>query len=157
MQFPAYLVTFTEEILNGKLLFCAVLGKFPTKANFEENPLPPPIEEVGFFLCNDCIYHRCRYFKPCKLFQFKVNDKSMIWHQKRYLNCDSKNVIYVLMRNTCEWFYLTQTLTLKQRQMIVCIYIHIYIYTYIYIYIYIYVYIHLYSLYNKNIFNTLQV
>ena len=33
----------------------------------------------------------------------------MIWHYKRYFNCDSKNVIYILMRNTCEWFYLGQT------------------------------------------------
>ena len=29
-------------------------------------------KEVGFFSCNDCIYHRCGYFKPCKSFQFKV-------------------------------------------------------------------------------------
>ena len=72
------------------------------------------VKEVGFFPCNDCIYHRCGYFKPCK-FQFKVNDKSMIWHYKCYFNCDSKNVIYILMCNTCEWFYLGQTTNLKQR------------------------------------------
>ena len=34
------------------------LRKILTKAKFEENPLPPPVEEVGFFPCNDCIYHR---------------------------------------------------------------------------------------------------
>ena len=39
----------------------------------------------------------------------------MIWHYKRYFNCDSKNVIYILMCNTCEWFYLGQTTNLKQR------------------------------------------
>ena len=38
----------------------------------------------------------------------------MIWHYKHYFNCDSKNVIYVLMCTTCEWFYLGQTATLKQ-------------------------------------------
>ena len=38
----------------------------------------------------------------------------MIWHYKRYFNCDSKNVIYILMCNTCEWFYLGQTTNLKQ-------------------------------------------
>ena len=48
-------------------------------------------------------------------FQFKVNDKSIMWHYKRYFNCDSKNVIYILMCNTCDWFYLGQTTSLKQR------------------------------------------
>ena len=80
-----------------------------------ENPLPPHVTEVEFFPCKDCIYHRCGYFKPCKSFQFKVNDKSIIWHYKCYFNCDSKNVIYILMCNTCEWFYLGQTTHLKQR------------------------------------------
>ena len=56
-----------------------------------------------------------KYFKPCKFFWFKVNNKSMIWHCKRYFNCDSKSVIYILMCNICEWFYLWQTTNLKQR------------------------------------------
>ena len=69
--------------------------KILTKAKFEDNPLPPPVKEVVFFSCNDCIYHRCGYFKSRKSFQFKVSNKSMIWHYKRYFNCDSKNVIYI--------------------------------------------------------------
>ena len=44
------------------------------------------------------------FISTCKSFQFKVNDKSMIWHYKRYFDCDSKNVIYLLICNTCEWF-----------------------------------------------------
>ena len=54
------------------------LRKILTKGKFEENPLPPPVNIFGFFPCNDCIYHRCGYFNPCKSFQFKVNNKSMI-------------------------------------------------------------------------------
>ena len=77
-----------------------------TKAKFGENSLAPLLKEVGFFLCKDSIYHRCVFFKPCKSFEFKVNNKSMIWHYKRYFNCDSKNVIYILMYNTSKWFYL---------------------------------------------------
>ena len=88
--------------------------KILTKAKFEENPLPPPVKKAGFFPCNDCIYRRCGYFKPCKSFQFKVSDESMIWHYKCYFNCDSKNVFYILICNTCEWFYLGQTSNLKQ-------------------------------------------
>ena len=86
-----------------------------TKAKFGENSLAPLLKEVGFFLCKDSIYHRCVFFKPCKSFEFKVNNKSMIWHYKRYFNCDSKNVINRLMCNTCEQFYLGQTANLKQR------------------------------------------
>ena len=78
-------------------------------------PTLPRVKKVGFFLCNDCIYNICRYFKPCKSFQFKINNKSLIWHYKRYFNCDSKNVIYILMCNTCEWFYLGKAANLKQR------------------------------------------
>ena len=89
------------------------LRKIRTKAKFEENPLPLLVK--GFFPCNDCIYHRRGYFKPCKSFQFKA--KSMIWHYKCYFNCDSKNVIYILMCNTCEWFYLGQkTRELEKRR-----------------------------------------
>ena len=82
------------------------LRKILTKAKFEENPLPAPVKEVGFFPCNDCIYHKCGYFMPCKFSQFKANNKSMIWHYKCYFNCDSKDVIHILMCNTSEWFYL---------------------------------------------------
>ena len=39
----------------------------------------------------------------------------MIWHYKRYFNCDSKNVIYILMCSTSAWFYLEQATNLKQR------------------------------------------
>ena len=91
------------------------LRKILTKTKFEENVLPPPVKEVGFFPCTGCIYHVCGYFKRYKSFEFKVNDKSMIWHYKRYFNCDSKNVIYMVMCNSCEWFYLGQTANLKQR------------------------------------------
>ena len=38
----------------------------------------------------------------------------MIWNYKRYFNCDRKNVFYILMCNTCKWFYLGQTTNLKQ-------------------------------------------
>ena len=79
------------------------LRKIVTKAKLEKNPLPPPVKEVGFLLCNDCVYHRCGYFKLCKSFEFKLNNKSMIlWHYNRYFKCDSKNVIYILMCNTSE-------------------------------------------------------
>ena len=91
------------------------LRKILTKAKFEENPQPPPVKKVGFFPCNDCIYHRCGYFNSCKSFQFKANDMSMIWHYKRYFKCDRNNVIYILMCNTCERFYLGQKTNLKQR------------------------------------------
>ena len=91
------------------------LRKILTRTKFEENPLHLSVKPVGFFPCNDRIYHRCGYLKPCKLFQVRVNDKSMIWYYKRYFNCPMKNFIYILMCNTCQWFYLGQTTNSKQR------------------------------------------
>ena len=76
---------------------------------------PPSVEEVEIFPCHNCIYHRCVDISSRKSFQFKENNKSMIWHYKRYCKCDSKSIIYILMCNTCEWFYLGQTANLKQR------------------------------------------
>ena len=64
---------------------------------------------------NFCLINNMLGFKPCKSFQFKVNGKSMIWYYKHYFNCNSKDVIYILMYETCEWFYLGQTSYLKQR------------------------------------------
>ena len=116
-----------ENIRNNELKQCSQnktvqlatrqhknLQKILTKWKFEENPQPPALKEYGFFSCNDCIYQRCGYFKPCKSFQFKVSDKSMIWHYKCYFNFDSKKVIFILMCSTCEWFYLGQTTNSKQ-------------------------------------------
>ena len=48
-----------------------ILQKILTKAKFEENPIPPTVKEVGLFLCNDCIDHRCGYFK--EIFSIKSN------------------------------------------------------------------------------------
>ena len=44
------------------------LRKIITKARFEENLQPSPVKEVGSFPCNDCVYHRSRYFNSCKSF-----------------------------------------------------------------------------------------
>ena len=38
-----------------------------------------------------------------------------MWHYKCYFNWGNKNVIYILMCETCEWFYLGQTTNLKHR------------------------------------------
>ena len=92
------------------------LGNPKTHENFSQKQnLKKTLPHSPHFPYNDCIYHRCGYFKPCKSFQFKANDKFMIWHYKRYFNCDSKNVMYIMMCNTCGWFYLRQTNNLKQR------------------------------------------
>ena len=41
------------------------LERILTKTKFEENCSPPAVKKVEFFLCNDCIYHRCGYLKLC--------------------------------------------------------------------------------------------
>ena len=78
------------------------LREILTKVKFEENTLPHPVKEVGFFPVRTVFITDADISNRTNLFQFKVNDKSMIWHYKRYFDCDSKNVIYLLICNTCE-------------------------------------------------------
>ena len=85
------------------------------ESSFWKKHLPSAVKEVEYFQCDDCINHRCGLFKPCSSLQFKVHDKSMIWHDKRLLIVIAKNVIYILMCKTWEWFYLGKTSNLKQR------------------------------------------
>ena len=39
----------------------------------------------------------------------------MTWHYKRFFSCGSKDVLYVLICNNCDFFYIGQTEELKQR------------------------------------------
>ena len=50
-----------------------------------------------------------------QIFQFKVKHGPIIWHKKRHFNYDSKIVVYTVIYNTCEWFYLGHTINLKQQ------------------------------------------
>ena len=44
-QFPVDLVTFTEEILHGKLHFCAVLIQWKIKLNRKAQRCPPEVRK----------------------------------------------------------------------------------------------------------------
>ena len=74
---------------------------------------PVLLKMLHFFSVMIVFDHRCGYFKPSKSFQFKENNKSMIWHYKLYFNYESKNVIYILMCNTFELSDLGQISNLK--------------------------------------------
>ena len=39
----------------------------------------------------------------------------MTWHYRRFFSCDSKDVLYVLICNNCDFFYIGQTEELKLR------------------------------------------
>ena len=70
----------------------------------------------GLFSCTVCIYHKNGYIKPCKSFTFKLtNGKSVTWNYNRFLDCDSRDVLYILISNNCDYFYLGKTIDFKQR------------------------------------------
>ena len=47
------------------------LWKILKKAKLQENSLPSPVQEVGFFPCNDGIYHKFGCLKLNKSFNLK--------------------------------------------------------------------------------------
>ena len=88
------------------------LRKLLTTAKFERLPIP---KQVGLLPCPDCIYHKNGYFKEFLSFSFKSKNNLLTWHYKRFFSCDSKVVLYVLICNNCDFFYIGQTEELKQR------------------------------------------
>ena len=91
------------------------LRNFLTKAKFERLPMPKQIKQVEFFRCTNCIYHKNVYFKECLSFLFKSKNKLLTWHYRRFCSCDSKDVLYVLICNNYDFFYIGQTEESKQR------------------------------------------
>ena len=70
----------------------------------------------GLFSCTDCFYHKNGYIKPCKSFTFKlINGKSLTWNYNKLFDCNNKDVLYILICNNCDCFYLGKTMDFKQR------------------------------------------
>ena len=85
-------------------------------AKFDLHPELPNRKPNGLFSCTDCIYHKNAYIKPCKLFTFKLTyGKSVTWNYNKFFDCDSKDVLYILICNNCDYFYLGKTIDFKQR------------------------------------------
>ena len=47
--------------------------------------------------------------KNVYLFRSKPKNKLLASQNKRYFSCDSKDVLYVLIYNNCDFFYIGQT------------------------------------------------
>ena len=85
-------------------------------AKFDLHPELPNRKLNGLFSCTDCIYHKNGYIKPCKSFTFKLtNGKSVTWNYNKFFDCNSKDVLYILICNNCDYFYLAKTTDFKQR------------------------------------------
>ena len=80
---------------------------------FHGNPYPS--DTTGLKLClGVCKYHRLGYVTPCMSFTFGQYDQ-FTWVYNRLFDCNSLNVIYVLICNTCWKFYIGETEDLKVR------------------------------------------
>ena len=90
------------------------LSKLLTTAKFERLPIPKQIKYVGFYPYANCISHKTGYFKEYLSFSFKSKNKLLIWCYKLFFSCDRKDVLYVLICNNCDFFYIGQTEELKQ-------------------------------------------
>ena len=88
------------------------LRKLLIRSKFSSRPKINPAQH-GLFHCNHvCSYHNKGYVKPCKSFKFGKHFK---WKYSRNFNCDSRNVIYILICAHCDKFYIGETVYLKQR------------------------------------------
>ena len=109
-----------ETFSNKKVLLTTErpknLKKMLVTAKFDLHPELPNRKPSGFFTCTDCIYHKDGYVKPCKSFTFKLkNGKSVTWNYNKFFDCNSKDVLYILICNNCDYFYLGKTIDFKQR------------------------------------------
>ena len=83
---------------------------------FYLHPELPNRKPNGLFSCSDCIYDKNGYIKLCKSFTFKLtNGKSVTWNYDKFFDCNSKDVLYILICNNCDYFYLGKTIDFKQR------------------------------------------
>ena len=93
----------------------AVTNIFSRFFGFDLHPELPNRKPNGFFSCTDCIYHKNGYSKPCKSFTFKLtNGKSFTWKYYKFFDCDSRDVLYILICNNCDYFYIGKTIDFKQ-------------------------------------------
>ena len=84
-------------------------------AKFDLHSELPNRKPNGLFSCKDCIYHKNGYIKPCKSFTSKLtNGKSVTWNYNKFFYSDSKDVLYILICNNCDYFYLGKTIDFKQ-------------------------------------------
>ena len=72
-----------------------VMSKCSTKTKEKKWKKPS-----GLFTCKGCINHHKGYVKRCTFFKFEKKGK-FSWNYTRFFNCDSENVIYILICRTC--------------------------------------------------------
>ena len=74
-------------------------------------------EITGLSKCTDerCFLHKKGYIKECKKFTFKSTEKLQTWDYNRNFNCNSKNVIYMLICTKCDANYIGQSQDLRDR------------------------------------------
>ena len=85
-------------------------------AKFDLHPELPYRKSNRLFSRTDCIYHRNGYIKPCKSFTFQLtNGISVSSNYNNFFDCNSKDVLYILVCNNCDYFYCGKTMNFKQK------------------------------------------
>ena len=91
------------------------LRNFLIRSKFSSLPKTVRKKKVGLSRCRKiCCYHLMGYIKPCKMFRFGKSNE-YIWRYTRAFDCDSKNVIYIVVCVHCWKFYIGETMDTKQR------------------------------------------
>ena len=84
-------------------------------SRFSQRALTRESRNVGLTHCvRVCKYHSLGYVRECMSFRFGVHNQFK-WIYRRSFNCDSLNVIYILICYCCWKFYIGETQHIKQR------------------------------------------
>ena len=88
-----------------------IKSRFSSQPQQQQQSRPPP----GLYRCtSSCIYHNFGYITECLSFKFGRH-MQYEWFYNRHFDCNSKNVIYILICNCCWMFYIGETGNTKER------------------------------------------
>ena len=73
-------------------------------AKSDLDPELPNRKPNGLFSCTDCICHK-----------MAISNHIITWNYNKFFDCNSKDVLYILICNNCDNFYIGKTIDFKQR------------------------------------------
>ena len=91
------------------------LKKLLVRAKFDvERPIRS-LKQNGLFPCGKCIFCRKGYIKHAEEIVLKRNGKVMRWKYNKHFSCNSENILYFLLNQWDDEFYLGKAQNTRQR------------------------------------------
>ena len=85
------------------------------RAKFVMGVIPREPKLVGIHPCGKCTYCKKGYIKHTTEFTLRNGNMLITWKYTRLFTCDSVNVLYVILCNYCDEYYLGKAAVVKSR------------------------------------------